>query len=612
MERSVVSGTYQTARAFALLLAVALIVALVGCSYSPGVRYELSIDSTDGGSVTVPGEGSFDHYDGSVVDLVARPDKGYRFAGWTGDIDTIGNVGAQETTILISGHHSIIATFEPAFRLMVFSTAGGSVTAPGEGTFDYDEALMVDLVATPDSGHRFVGWTGDIDMIGDADAPETTIFVDGHRSIIGSFEPLVRLTVSGTAGGSVTGPGVGTFYYEAGEVVDLEVSAATGYLFAEWTGDVDSIADVRSPTTTIVMNGDSVIEAGFETYWIEIWDWYDLDAVRDDLEESYLLMTDLDAGTPGYQELAGPNAHGGKGWRPIADGYWNHPEWIGEVFVGNFHGQGYEIRDLHINRTQSGVGLFSHIGSGGVVESVGIVDADVTGSSFVGILAGFSRGGSVNDCHSSGSVRGSLDVGGLVGWNWQGGTVMHCYSTATVHSAKTVGGLVGWNSHILSSSYSTGSVSGGDNVGGLVGGNGHGGTISDCYSTTDVYGQRFVGGLLGYNVDGATVTGCYAAGTVNGCTITGFRYYGGLVGRSYQATVRDSFWDVESSGVSVSDGGAGKTTAQMMTIATYTDTGMEGLDTAWDIAALAPGQTDDTRTWNIVEGQTYPFLGWEG
>ena len=610
MDTTGASGTYHTARAFAVLLTVALIVALVGCSCGPGGRYELSIDSTEGGSVTVPGEGSFDHYGETAVDLIAEPYDGYRFAGWTGDIDTIGDIAAPETTILMNGNHSITATFEELLRLTVSSTAGGSVTAPGEGTFDYDEGVMVDLVATPDFGHRFSGWTGDIDTIDDADAPQTTIFVDGRRSIIASFEPLVQLTVSRTAGGSVTGPGLGTFYYEAGTVVDLAVTPATGYLFAGWTGDVDSIDDVHSPATTIAMYDDRIIEAGFETYWIEIWDWHDLDAIRDYLEESYLLMTDLDATSPGYEELAGPDARGGKGWRPVADGYWDGNAWIGEVFVGNFHGQGYEIRDLVINRPQDNIGLFGCVGTPGTIEAVGIMNANLVGLGIMGSLVAYNDGGTVNACYASGSVRGGLDVGGLVGWNW--GTVSNCYSTVTVSSDNMAGGLMGWNSHILRTSYSAGSVAGGVHVGGLAGGNGHGGTISDCYSTADVYGQRYAAGLVGFNGYGASITRCYSTGSITGDSIIGFRDYGGLVGLSYLATVSDSFWDVESSGVSVSDGGVGKTTAQMMALPTYTDTGIEGLDAAWDIAAVAPGQTDDTRTWNIVQGQTYPFLGWEG
>jgi len=610
MDRTVVSGRYNMARAVTVLLALALIAALAGCGVDPGGRYELRIDSTEGGSVTSPGEGMSTHSNGTAVDLIATPDEGYGFTGWSGDTDTIGDVYAPETTILVDGHYSIRATFEAAFRLTISSTAGGSVTAPGEGIFTYEEVVTVDLVATPDEGYGFAGWTGEIDNVGDVYSPQTTMLVNGHHSIIASFEPLVRLTVSGTAGGSVIGPGVGTFSYEAGTVVDLAAKPATGYLFAGWTGDVDSIANVSSPATTIVMNADHQIEAGFETYWIEIWNWYDLYAIRDDLQESYLLMTDLDATTTGYQELAGPSAHGGKGWQPVADGHWNGTAWIGEAFTGSFHGRGYEIKDLTIDRPQENIGLFGCIGTGSTIEAVGITNANLVGRGIMGSLVAYNDGGTVNACYSSGSVRGGLDVGGLVGWNW--GTVSNCYSTATVRSDNMAGGLVGWNSNILRSSYSAGSVSGDIHVGGLAGGNGHGGTISDCYSTADVYGQRYAAGLVGFNGDGATVTRCYSTGTVTGCIFTGIQDYGGLVGRSYLATVSDSFWDVESSGVSVSDGGTGRTTAQMMSFATYTDTGIEGLDEAWDIAPVAEGQADDTRTWNIVDGQTYPFLGWEG
>jgi len=532
------SGKRRVAKAFAVLLAVILIAGPAGCAGDFGGRYELTIQSTDGGSVTAPGEGASTHYGGTVVELVAAPDEGYVFAGWTGDVETIADADAPETTILINKHFTITASFE-------------------------------------------------------------------HKSPV-----LYSLTISNCTGGAVTTPGAGTFAYEAGTTVEVTADPAAGYLFSVWTGDTDTVADVHSPTTTIVMNDDYSIEPGFETYWIEIWDWHDLHAIRDDPEESYLLMTDLDATTPGYQELAGPNAHGGQGWLPIAHGYWNGTAWIGGVFAGDFHGQGYEISDLVMTRPQESIGLFGCVGTGGTIEAVGIVNADVVGRGIMGSLVAYNNGGTVHDCYSSGNVRGSLDVGGLVGWNW--GTVSNCYSAAAVNSNdQYVGGLVGWNSHILKNSYSSGSVKGRTAVGGLVGGNGHGGIISDSYSTAEVYGERFVGGLVGY-LRSATVTRSYSTGSVTGCPFTGFRDYGGLVGRSYLATVSDSFWDVESSGVEVSDGGAGKSTPQMKAMATYTNTATEGLDEAWDMVAVAPGQTDDTHQWNIVEGQTYPFLGWEG
>jgi hypothetical protein len=50
---------------------------------------------------------------------------------------------------------------EKEYDLTMSSTAGGSVTAPGEGTFTYIEGTEVNLVAEAEEGYRFVNWTGD-------------------------------------------------------------------------------------------------------------------------------------------------------------------------------------------------------------------------------------------------------------------------------------------------------------------------------------------------------------------------------------------------------------------------------------------------------------------
>jgi len=91
-------------------------------------------------------------------------------------------------------------------------------------------------------------------------------------------------------------------------------------------------------------------------------------------------------------------------------------------------------------------------------------------------------------------------------------------------------------------------------------------------------------------------------------TVTGKRHVGGLVGRNYfgtgEGTVSNCFWDTETSEQSTSDGGTGKTTMEMQDIATFS--GAE-----WDICTVAPGQTNNGYTWNIVNGVTYPFLSWQ-
>jgi len=154
------------------------------------------------------------------------------------------------------------------YELRISSTVGGSVTEPSEGVFTYEKGTVVGLVAVADSGYQFVNWTGDTGPIANVNAASTTITMNGDYSIIANFAekpPAVYydLTISSGAGGSVTMPGEGTFNYEEGTVVDLVATAASGYVFVEWTGGTGTIANVNSASTTITMNGDYSITATF-------------------------------------------------------------------------------------------------------------------------------------------------------------------------------------------------------------------------------------------------------------------------------------------------------------------------------------------------------------
>jgi hypothetical protein len=151
------------------------------------VQYDLTIGSTAGVSVTLPGEGTFTYDAGTVVDLVATPDDGYRFIEWIGDVGTVADVEAAATNITMSGDYSITARAVAVYDLTISSTKGGSVTTPGEGTFTYDAGMVVDLVATPGDGYRFVEWTGDVGTIADVEAAATNITISGNYSITASF-----------------------------------------------------------------------------------------------------------------------------------------------------------------------------------------------------------------------------------------------------------------------------------------------------------------------------------------------------------------------------------------------------------------------------------------
>jgi hypothetical protein len=77
---------------------------------------------------------------------------------------------------------------EETYDLTIASTAGGSVTTPGEGTSNYDEDAVVNLVATSDSCYHFVNWTGDVSTVADVNDAATTITVNGDYAITANFE----------------------------------------------------------------------------------------------------------------------------------------------------------------------------------------------------------------------------------------------------------------------------------------------------------------------------------------------------------------------------------------------------------------------------------------
>ena len=227
----------------------------------------------------------------------------------------------------------------------------------------------------------------------------------------------------------------------------------------------------------------------------------------------------------------------------------NEPDLYIPYLAGEFDGDGHKIRNLSFGFDfVSGVAVFGHVGLGGRVSAVGAENVNVTGDRQVGGLVGGSRG-----------------------------TVDNSYSTGQLSGVWYVGGLVGANHNTVSNSYSTASVSGGSLVGGLVGRNL--GAVNNCYSVGSVNGVAGVGGLVG----------------------------------AISLVASNSFWDVEASGTETSfaQGGAGKTTREMKSTVTFADVSTEGLDEPWDIIAVALGVTSRAYTWNIVDGQTYPFLSWQ-
>jgi hypothetical protein len=244
-------------------------------TWVPPVYYTLTINSTGCCTVTTPGEGTSLRSKDEVVNLVATLGADCQFVEWTATAGSFGNETAAVTTftmpaqnVTVTAHCESCSNFI-CYRLCINSTAGGNVTIPGEGSFEYLQGTEVNLVATPDADYGFVNWTHDVGaFVYNVSAASTTIFMNGNHSVTANFEKLLggyNLTISSTTGGNVTTPGEGTFTYDEGEVVDLVAEADEGYFFGKWTGGVTTIANVNAASTNITMPAQNVaVTANFK------------------------------------------------------------------------------------------------------------------------------------------------------------------------------------------------------------------------------------------------------------------------------------------------------------------------------------------------------------
>jgi hypothetical protein len=148
----------------------------------------------------------------------------------------------------------------PSYTLTIAGSTGGNVTTPGVGNFTYYEGTVIYLLATPHAGYHFVDWTGNVSTISNVRRPATSITINGSYSIMANFEvnPPARymLAVMSAPGGSVVVPGEGTFTYDAGTVVNLVATPASGYEFSKWSGDADTVADIDAASTNITVGGN--------------------------------------------------------------------------------------------------------------------------------------------------------------------------------------------------------------------------------------------------------------------------------------------------------------------------------------------------------------------
>ena len=205
----------------------------------------------------------------------------------------------------------------------------------------------------------------------------------------------------------------------------------------------------------------------------------------------------------------------GKDWTPIGTDYDNS-------YKGTFDGGGHTITGLTFTTNDEYAGLFGWLNRAGTVKNVVMEGVQITSNQIyggsIGGVVGYSWG-TIENCSVSGSVSGTVYVGGVVGVQI-GGSITGCSSSATVKGTVDVGGVAGQtnSSATLTACYATGNVTIEINpamniAGGSLVGMNAGSSLLACYATGNVTSTGsstvnvYIGGFCGYN--STTVTACY-------------------------------------------------------------------------------------------------------
>ena len=240
-------------------------------------NYTLTIDSTEGGSVTTPGEGTFGPFGAhQQVSLVAAPDAQYSFYQWVGNTDTMADNRAAQTTITMDGNYSITAEFiniRYTLTIAVGDSGGGTtLPAPGVWTEEYVGGEEARVEAIPETGYRFDRWEGDVEGI-DPSSNRIAFIMYSDHTITAHFAQQYSLTIDVSPADDPATPehenlgwpdlDIGTHWYDPGEEVTFSASPVSGCQFDEWTGDVGELEDPNAASATIIMNGNYSFTANF-------------------------------------------------------------------------------------------------------------------------------------------------------------------------------------------------------------------------------------------------------------------------------------------------------------------------------------------------------------
>ncbi len=263
-----------------------------------------------------------------------------------------------------------------------------------------------------------------------------------------------------------------------------------------------------------------------------------------------VLLADIDL-NPGYTFHSDGIYTGGDApeqWTPIGS--------MNNRYTGTFDGNNKTIRGLYISNSSFDQGLFGYIGSKGSVKNLNISNSLISAQRLAGSIAGRTSGATIENCSNSVYLRGTMDIGGIVGSSTSS-LIQYCSNSGDVYAeTEAVGGIAG------ASTYSQ---------------------ISYCSNSGNVSTKKHAGGIAGFSHD-STYSNCFNVGKVSAID----RVFG-----TAEKPVNCYYLDSCLSGSSYSDGGTAKNQSQFA---------------SGEVAYLLNGSSESPVWYQTLGTDAYPVL----
>ncbi len=213
--------------------------------------YALTIHVEGEGS-TLPAAGTRVYCAGTTAHVTAIPAGQASFTGWKG----AATGSTNPIDITMDSDKELTATFSTTSRTLTLAVSGSGTTSPAAGSCTYPAGSAVEVTATPASGAKFTGWSGDAT----GTSEKVTVTLDSNKSLTATFGAASRTLTIAVSGSGTTSPAAGSHTYPAGSAVEVTATPASGAKFTGWSGG----ATGTSEKVTVTLDSDKSLTATFD------------------------------------------------------------------------------------------------------------------------------------------------------------------------------------------------------------------------------------------------------------------------------------------------------------------------------------------------------------